>query len=97
MKPEQLTWAGEIVHYESSHRTFRGFCPSCGTRLYFRSEKWPSEIHVHAATMIDPSKYRPSAQVVVRSKAKWLEQLSAIPSFELFQENPSAQAGRDPL
>ena len=41
MKPEQLNWAGEIVQYESSPKTFRGFCPSCGTRLYFRSDKWP--------------------------------------------------------
>jgi hypothetical protein len=90
MKPEQLKWVGEIVHYESTPKTFRGFCPSCGTRLYFRSEKWPSEIHVHAATMSDPSDYKPSAQVLVRSKAKWLDQLQSIPAHEGFQQEPSA-------
>src|SRR5262245_54559750 len=88
MKPEQLKWAGRIVHYESSPQTFRGFCPSCGTRLYFQSERWPSEIHVHAATMTDPSKYKPSAQVMMRSRASWLDQLSSIPVFEQFQVNP---------
>src|SRR5262245_7856526 len=51
MNPEQLNWVGDIVHYESSPNTFRGFCPACGTRLYFRSDRWPSEVHVHAATM----------------------------------------------
>src|SRR5262245_21540618 len=51
MKAEQLVWTGEIVHFESSPQTFRGFCRSCGTRLYFRSESWPSEVHVHAATL----------------------------------------------
>ena len=89
MKPEQLKWAGNIVHYESSPKTFRGFCPYCGTRLYFRSEKWPFEVHVHAATMTDPGKYRPRAQVVMRSRAEWLDQLRSIPAFEDFQENPS--------
>jgi hypothetical protein len=47
---------------------------------------------VHAATMIDPKKYHPSAQVVIRSRASWLDQLSSIPAFEHFQENPSHHA-----
>jgi hypothetical protein len=89
MKPERLKWVGDIVHYESSPKTFRGFCPSCGTRLYFRSEKWPLEIHVHAATMTNPADYQPSAQVVMRSKAKWLDRLTSIPGFEGFQESPA--------
>src|SRR5262245_34155232 len=89
MKPAQLKWTGEIVHYESSPETFRGFCPCCGTRLYFRSEKWPSEVHVHAATMTDPSQYQPDAQVVMRSKAKWLDHLESIPAYEGFQKSPS--------
>jgi hypothetical protein len=65
MRPEQLSWTGDIVHYESSPRTFRGFCRSCGT-LYFRSDKWPSEVHVHAATLTEPGEYRLDA-VVTRS------------------------------
>jgi hypothetical protein len=89
MKPGQLKWAGEIVHYESSPKTFRGFCPSCGTRRYFRSEKWPLEVHVHAATMTNPGEYRPDAQVVMRSRAKWLDRLDSIPAYEGFQEKPS--------
>src|SRR5262245_12363106 len=54
VSPQQLSWSGEIVHYESSPRCLRGFCPSCGTRLYFRSDKWPLEVHVHAATLVNP-------------------------------------------
>ena len=88
MKPEQLNWTGEIVHYESSPKTFRGFCPSCGTRLYFRSEKWPHEFHVHAATMADPNEYQPDAQVVVRSRAKWLDKMKSIPAHEGFHKRP---------
>lgn len=91
MTPRQLNWAGDILHYESSPGTFRGFCPTCGTRLYFRSEKWPAEIHVHAATMTDPGEYQPSAQVVMRSRAKWLDQLVSIPAHEDFQKDPSTR------
>jgi hypothetical protein len=89
MKPGQLRWTGRIDHYESSAGTFRGFCPACGTRLYFRSQKWPDEIHVHAATLANPGDYRPDAQVVLRSRAGWLDRLSAIPGHQDFHIDPS--------
>lgn len=89
LRSEQLSWTGDIVHYESSPNTFRGFCPSCGSRLYFRSDRWPTEIHVHAATMTDPGDYRPDAQVLVRSRAKWLDGLPSIPTHDGFQQQPS--------
>lgn len=41
LDPKHLTWTGEVNHYESSAGTHRGFCPSCGSRLYFSSDKWP--------------------------------------------------------
>ncbi|TIU25151.1 MAG: GFA family protein, partial [Mesorhizobium sp.] len=88
MRLEQINWSGDITHYESSPGTFRGFCPSCGTRLYFRSDKWPSEVHVHAATMTDPAEYRPDAQVLMRSRAKWLDRLQSIPAHDGFQQAP---------
>ena len=89
MKPEHLKWSGDVVHYESSPKTFRGFCPSCGSRLYFRSEKWPFEIHVHAATLTDPTRYQPDAQIFMRSRAQWQDRLKAIPAYEAYQEKPS--------
>lgn len=88
MKPEQLSWTGEIVHYESSPGTFRGFCPTCGTRLYFRSDRWPTEVHVHAAMMSNPGEYRPDAQVFMPSKAGWLDRLPSIPAHDGFQQEP---------
>ncbi len=89
LMPDAVQWLGTINHYESSPGTFRGFCPSCGTRLYFRSDKWPEEIHVHAATLTDRSEYRPTAQVVLRSKAKWLDDLDALPAHESFEVIPA--------
>ncbi|CDX19350.1 conserved hypothetical protein [Mesorhizobium sp. ORS 3324] len=89
MRPGQLRWTGDIRHYESSPNTFRGFCPSCGTRLYFRSDRWPDEVHVHAATLTDPDDYQPDAQVLMRSRLKWLDRLPSIPAHEGFQRAPA--------
>jgi hypothetical protein len=97
VSPEQLTWSGEVMHYESSPGTFRGFCPSCGTRLYFRSDKWPLEVHVHAATMTSPDEYQPSAQVMTRSRVKWLDQLGLLPAYEGFQQSPANHRSAEPL
>jgi hypothetical protein len=91
MNSNQLRWNGKIEHYESSAGTYRGFCPSCGTRLYFRSEKWPQETHVHAATLTNPDDYRPDAQVLMRSRAGWLDLLASIPSHDGFQRPPAEQ------
>src|SRR5262249_52476525 len=93
MISEQLQWSGKVEHYESSPGTFRGFCPRCGTRLYFRSEKWPEEIHIHAATLTSPNDYRPDAQVLMRSRAHWLDQLDSIPVHQGFQTPPANPTG----
>lgn len=89
LKPDKVEWSGEINHYESSPQTWRGFCPTCATRLYFKSGKWPGEIHVHAATLADGIGYIPSAQVVTRSRADWLDGLDGIPNHQDFQADPN--------
>ena len=90
--PERLEWTGTPNHYQSSPGTYRGFCPDCGTRLYFRSEKWPGEIHMHAATLDDQSGYHPTAQVVLRSRAKWLDELDGLPRHRGFEAPPEGEA-----
>ncbi|RWB19366.1 MAG: GFA family protein [Mesorhizobium sp.] len=97
LRSEHVNWSGEIVHYESSPGTFRGFCPSCGTRLYFRSDRWPSEIHVHAATLTDPGEYQPDAQVFMPSRAKWLDRLPSVPAHDGFQQAPADLPVVEPL
>ncbi len=86
--PEQLTWSGTVNHYESSPGTHRGFCPACGSRLYFRSDRWPGEIHIHAATLDEPMTYRPDAQVLMAERQGWLDELDAVPKHQSFQTAP---------
>jgi hypothetical protein len=40
--------------YQSSVESERGFCTACGTRILFRSSKWPGEIHMAVACMTTP-------------------------------------------
>lgn len=88
---EEVEWFGDINHFESSPGTFRGFCPSCGTRLYFRSTQWPGEIHLHAATLSDPKTYEPTDEVVLRSKAPWLNHMEQIPKYHDFDVPPESK------
>ena len=83
-----LKWYGKINHYESSAGSYRGFCPKCGMRLYFRSDTWPSEVHIHAARLDGGQTYRPTAQVVTRSRATWLDELADIPAHDSFHQPP---------
>lgn len=86
LEPSGLTWRGDINHYESSPNTYRGFCCTCGTRLYFASDRWPGEMHVHAATLISSADYRPTVHVVWSERAAWTERLDALPVCEGFDE-----------
>jgi len=88
LNPAAVAWSGPINDYESSPGSWHGFCPTCGARLYFRSGKWPGKIHIHAATLDDVHLYHPSAQVVLRARADWLDALREIPAHQGFQHDP---------
>jgi hypothetical protein len=85
---DRVAWVGEITHFESSPDTYRGFCPTCGSRLYFRSDRWPEETHIHAATLVDQSSYRPDAQVLLAERVSWLDHLDAAERCEGFHKTP---------
>ncbi len=40
--------------YRSSAESERGFCTACGTRLLFRSTRWPGEMHMALACIEAP-------------------------------------------
>ncbi len=95
LAPDSVTWLGDINHFESSPDTHRGFCPNCGTRLYFRSAKWPGEIHVHAATLNDQGAYIPDAHVKLEDRVAWLRLSDDIPKHQSFQATPKTGLSED--
>ncbi|WP_353333294.1 GFA family protein [Phaeobacter sp. NW0010-22] len=91
LDPNNLTWSGKINHYESSPKTWRGFCPACGSRLYFKSAKWPGEIHLHSSTLDDRAAYQPDQEVVCEERIGWLDHLPDIPKHNSFGASPEPE------
>jgi len=48
------TDSSALKWYQSSQDTERGFCKKCGTRMFFRSKKWPGETHIAMASLHTP-------------------------------------------
>ncbi|MEP5153316.1 GFA family protein [Planktotalea sp.] len=56
-------WTGTApVPFESSAGNERGFCSTCGSPMYFRTDRFPNEVHFYAALLDDPNTVTPEAQ-----------------------------------
>ena len=65
--------------YESSPGASRGFCPRCGSPMFFRSTRWPGEMHVARALFTDPLDRDPMAHVYYDDHVPWLAVNDALP------------------
>ena len=66
---------GEIRHYEQTadtgSPTRSGFCPTCGSPVLSRTDRFPYRIYFHAATLDDPSQIKPEFVVFAESAPPW--------------------------
>ena len=62
----QLNW------HESSPGAQRGFCRLCGSSLFFRSEKWPDELHVALGCINDEIDRQAQANVFFDNHVDWM-------------------------
>ena len=82
---DQITIAGETKEYASSEHGRRHFCPSCGTSLFYTSERiFPGQIDVQTATLDDPDALPPTAQIQVADRIGWMERAHELPKFERY-------------
>ena len=68
----QVRWTGIRSFHTSSPGVTRSFCGTCGTPMHYASTRWPGEVHLYAATLDDPSVYRPTAHVHWAERVPWL-------------------------
>ncbi len=79
-----VTWAGypaaacriddpdrRLRWYASTPGAERGFCVHCGSSLFFRSERWPGELHVAVAALAAAPARAPQAHVFWSSHVDW--------------------------
>lgn len=64
---QRLTW------YRSSANAERGFCSQCGSSLFFRSQRWPGELHVALGNVLDPVDRAPQAHVFWNDHVGWAD------------------------
>jgi hypothetical protein len=65
--------AGEAVvtNHPSSPGVVRTFCSRCGTTMFYRGERWPTEVHVALACMHEPIDRAPAANVYWDLRVAW--------------------------
>ena len=63
---------GRLRWYDSSPGAQRGFCSNCGSSLFFRSQRWPGELHIVLANLLDPVDRAPQAHVFWDSHVDWV-------------------------
>ena len=83
---QSVKLTGEAKHWDMmSDRGIvktRGFCPSCGSPVYLLSAAMPEAFTVHAASLDDPSRYKPQAVMYTVSGYAWDQLDPALPKFE---------------
>lgn len=83
LRKESVSWTGEMTQYASSDgKVQRKFCSNCGTHMSYEADIWPKEIHVYAASLNDPSLYKPNGHVFSDGKLPWLSFGDGLPNYK---------------
>lgn len=76
---------GAVTYYESradSGNTFRrGFCPTCGGRLFGKSSAFSQFILITAGSLDEPSRFQPGMDFFTASAQPWDHMNPALPKF----------------
>lgn len=68
-----------LVWFDSTEDSQRGFCDTCGSTLFFRSERWPGEMHVVRSNFSTEIDRQPEVHVFWDSHVAWLDNSETIP------------------
>jgi hypothetical protein len=73
----QVAWSGDLyATHASSPGVKRGFCPGCGTPLFYQGERWAGETHLYVGTFDDPEAVHPQGppgEVFEHEKISWVK------------------------
>jgi hypothetical protein len=72
---------GAPRYFNSSPGVTRSFCGTCGSPLTYANERIPDEVHLYAASLVNPSDVNPSRHVFVEEQLPWLEIADRLPRF----------------
>jgi hypothetical protein len=77
--------SGEVKYYDSradsGNTLSRGFCPTCGARLFGRPSAMPQFMLITAGSLDDPSLYKPAMDIFTASAQPWDHMDPQVPKF----------------
>ena len=63
---------GDVRYYRRDGGAVqRGFCPTCGSPVALKLDRLPDLIALHAASLDDPSLYKPAMDIFTASAQAW--------------------------
>lgn len=74
----RIVWQGSPAEWASSDIAVRGFCPTCGTPLYYRGK---DSTEIMAGTLAPGCAFHPSENIAVESRQPWLADLAHLPQI----------------
>jgi hypothetical protein len=87
-----VTWAGfnenevqisDVDHnlkwFSATENAYRGFCSICGSTLFFKSARWPGELHITVVNIHQPLDRAPQMHVYWTSHQPWLQHSDDLP------------------
>jgi hypothetical protein len=77
---------GKATHWDiiadSGHAKTRAFCPTCGSPVYVTFSAMPEMFAIHAASLDDPSRFKPHAVTYTMRGHAWDSMDPALSRFE---------------
>lgn len=70
---------GVFARYRSSAEGERGFCSRCGSSFWFRSSRWPGEVHLTLANFDTPLDRAPQAHSFYDTHVDWYAVNDSLP------------------
>lgn len=70
----------EPVSYQSSPGNTRGFCGTCGAPAYFKSDRFPGEMHFYAALLDNGAPVVPTIHFHNDERLPWVHLSDGLPA-----------------
>lgn len=79
---ELVAGQDKLTTFVSSPEATRQFCGQCGSHLFFRSSRWPGEVHVTLASVTQGAESLvPKAHVFYSDRVPWCAMEDALPKL----------------
>jgi hypothetical protein len=69
----------EPATYQSSPGNLRGFCRTCGSPIFYQSQRYANEMHFYAALLDNADGIEPQAHFHADEKLSWVHMSDGLP------------------